>query len=255
MKKTWMILLTIFFIICIGSIAQAHMLWLNVSNSFPKSGETITIEIGWGHKFPVHEMVNEQNIESIFVRDLTGLKLPVEKIGPAKYNFTPKSDGEYEVIAELKQGFVSNTPDGRKPGNKKTLNNAVSCIHFMMNAKALIKVGLKDSFTPHKSGLPIEIFLPENFKRFKVGDELVLKVLCQGTPLSGVKFSATDENTAQQQQGKWVQESKSDANGIVRIKLVSKGHWLFTVSHEMPYKDLSECDKSLYRTTLTFHVE
>ena len=140
-------------------------------------------------------------------------------------------------------------------GNKKTLNNAVSCINFTMNAKALIKVGSKGSSNSHQSSLQIEISLPENFKKFQVGDELKLKVLYQDKPLSGAKFSATDENTSQQRAGKWVQESEIDANGIVRVKLISKGRWLFTASHEIPYTDLSECDKSLYRTTLIFNVE
>jgi len=255
MKRAGMILLTLISLIGMASIAQAHMLWLNVSNNFPELGETVTIEIGWGHKFPSDEMVQEDSIENIFVRNPEGLKLLVEKVAPAKYNFAPKSVGEYEIIANLRPRFVSNTPDGRKMGSKKTLSNVVSCINVTMNAKALIKVGSKDSSISHQSNLPIEIILPENFKKFKAGDELALKVMYQDMPLSNVKLSATDENTAQQQEGKWVQESETDEQGMARIKLFSKGHWLFTASHEIPYKDLSECDKSLFRTTLTLTVE
>ena len=77
----------------------------------------------------------------------------------------------------------------------------------------------------------------------------------QGKPLKGAKFSATDEKTALQQESKWVQESKSDDKGNVRVKLISKGPWLFTASHEIPYADSSECDKSMYRTTLTIGLK
>jgi uncharacterized GH25 family protein len=77
----------------------------------------------------------------------------------------------------------------------------------------------------------------------------------QGKPLKGAKFNATDEKTSLQQEGKWVQESESDTDGMVRVKLISKGPWLFTASHELPYTDQSECDKSSYRTTLTFGLE
>jgi len=255
MKKTWIILLAAISLISMVSVAQGHMFWLDASNYSPKIGEDVTIEIGFGHKYPHHEMVKEENIDRIFVRDPEGRELALEKVAPAKYRFSPKAEGQYEVIAKLKQGFVSNTPDGRKLGNKKTLTGVISCQHFTMNAKALIKAGSKGKGSSHQSSLPLEIIPPDNINKLKVGDELLLKIMYQGKPLKRAKFNATDEKTALRQEGKWVQESESDADGMVRVKLISKGPWLFTASHELPYTDQSECDKSSYRTTLTFGLE
>jgi uncharacterized GH25 family protein len=124
-----------------------------------------------------------------------------------------------------------------------------------MNAKALINVGSKGKGSSQPGDLPLEIIPTGNMNKLKVGDELLLKVMYQGKPLKGAKFNATDEKTSLQQEGKWVQESESDADGMVRVKLISKGPWLFTASHELPYTDQSECDKSSYRTTLTFGLE
>jgi len=255
MKRAILMLAMLIFITGIVSTAQAHMLWLNASDYSPKIGEKVTIEVGFGHKYPNIETVKEENIENIFIRDPKGQEFPIEKVSPAKYIFTPKAEGQYEVIVKLKQGFVSNTPDGRKLGNKKTLKDAVSCLYFTMNAKALINVGSKGKGSSHRSDLPLEIILSENINKLKVGDELLLKVMYQGKPLKGAKFNATDEKTALQQEGKWVQESESDANGIVRLKMISKGQWLFTAAHEMPYTDSSECDKSSYRTTMTVGIK
>lgn len=251
MKRSVLMFAMLIFIAGIVSTAEGHMLWLNASNYSPQIGENVTIEIGFGHKYPKIETVKEENIERIFIRDPKGQELPIEKVSPAKYIFSPKAAGQYEIIVKLKQGFVSTTPDGRKRGNKKTLNSVVSCLHFTMNAKALINVGSKGTRSSHPGDLPFEIIPAGDMNKLKIGDQLLLKVLYQGKPLKGAKFNATDEKTALQQEGKWVQESESDANGIVSVKLISKGPWLFTASHELPYTDQSECDKSSYRTTLT----
>ena len=256
MKKTWIILLMTLAIIGLVSVsAQGHMLWLSASNYSPRVGEKITIDIGFGHKYPHTEEVSEESIEKIFIRDPKGQELPIEKVASAKYAFSPNTEGLYEVIIKMKSGFVSDTPTSRKMGSKKTLPDAISCFQFTMNAKALINVGAKVS-APSKSGdLPLEIALPENFGKLKVGDELLLKVIYQGKPLSGAKVSATDKETALQHEGKWVQEVKSDAQGMVRIKLSSKGPWLITATHEVPFADKTECDKSTYRITLTLGLE
>jgi uncharacterized GH25 family protein len=258
MKIASLMITILFFVIGLGSTAQGHMLWLNASNHSPKPGDNVTIEIGWGHKYPSHEKVKEENIERIFVRDPEGRETPLERIAPAKYIFIPRAEGPHEVIAELKQGFVSNTPDGRKLGNKKTLKEAVSCLHFTMNAKALINVGSigsKGKGSHPRSSLPFEIIPSDNINKLKVGDELMLKVMYEGKPLKGAKFNATDEKTALQQEGKLLQEGESDAGGIARVKLISTGPWLFTAMHELPYADQSECDKSSYRTTLTIGLK
>jgi nickel transport protein len=113
----------------------------------------------------------------------------------------------------------------------------------------------KEKDPSDQSSLPFEIIPSGNINKLKVGDELMLKVVYQGKPLKGAKFSATDKKTASQQEGKWVQESESDANGTVRLKLISKGSWLLTAMHEMQYADQSECDKSSYRTTLTIGLK
>jgi uncharacterized GH25 family protein len=243
------------FVSGMASTAQGHMLWLNAENYNSQIGENVVIEIGWGHKYPKEETVKEENLEKVFVIDPSGREMALERIAPAKYRFSPKAEGQYAVIAQLKQGFVSNTPDGRKLGNKKTLKEVVSCLHFTMNAKTLINVGSKEKDPSDQSSLPFEIIPSGNINKLKVGDELMLKVVYQGKPLKGAKFSATDKKTASQQEGKWVQESESDANGTVRLKLISKGSWLLTAMHEMQYADQSECDKSSYRTTLTIGLK
>ena len=255
MKKTWIILLVTIGVMSMVSAAQGHILWLTASNYSPRIGEQVTIDIGFGHKFPHTETVWEDNIERIFLRDPKGQELAIEKVAPAQYTFAPKPEGQYEVIILMKPGFVSNTTSGRKLGNKKTLDGVVACFRFSMQAKALINVGSKGGSPARQSDLPLEIILPENAGKLKTGDKLLLKVIYQGRPLAGAKVSATDENTALRKEGAWVQESESNDQGEVSLKLISRGPWLITATHEVPFTDQSECDKSTYRLTLTLSLE
>ena len=260
MKKLIILFTTITFIgigsiIGIVSMAQGHMLWLNASNYSPRIGEKVIIEIGFGHKYPHIGPIREESVEGIFIRDPKGMEMPIERVSSGKYQFSAKDEGRYEIIVKFRPVFVSNTTEGRKPGNRKTLANVVSCSHYTMHAKALINVGAEGGSSSQQNDLPLEFLLPENMNQLKVGDDLVAKVMYQGKPISGAKIVATDEKTALEQEGKWVVESETDAKGIVRIKMTSQGPWLINASYAVPFTDKSECDTSTYRMTLTFSLE
>jgi len=254
MKKAGIILFITILMAGTVSMAHGHMLWINADNQSPNIGENVTIEIGFGHTYPHIETVKEDNIERVYALDPEGRELPLEKVSPAKFRFIPQSEGQYEIIAKLKKGFVSVTPDGRKLGNKKTLNNVVSCLQFNMSAKTMIRVGSKGKRSSHPGEVPLEIVLIDDIGSLKTGKELSLRVYFNGKPIKGVNLQAVDADTAQQKEDTWAQEATSDANGTVRIKPAAKGQWLFAAGYETPYQDLEECDKHMYRATLTLSV-
>ena len=259
MNKKHMKSLIIFFLALAvfgtGSIAQGHMLWLDADNFCPSIGENVTIAIGFGHKYPHLEPIREKSIEAIFIRDPKGKESPIEKISSGKYRFSANLEGRHEIVVKFNPISVSNTTEGRKVGNRKTLTNVVSCSHYTMHAKAVINVGAKDGTPSRQSDLPLEILLPENMNKLKVGDDLALTVLYQGKPVSGAKILATDEKTALEHEGKWVMESETDTKGVVSIKMTSPGPWLINASYAVPFTDKSECDTSTYRMTLTLGLE
>jgi uncharacterized GH25 family protein len=255
MKKELISLFSALIFVGITSAAQGHMLWLNLDNEAPQIGKNTTVEIGFGHKYPSTEGVKEENIEKVFALDPKGRELPLERIAPGKFGFVPKSGGEYGIIAKMKKGFLCTTPDGRKLGSKKEIKDAVSCMQFAMNAKTMVRVGSKVKRSSHPSDLPLEIIPLEDIGKLKVGKELSLKLLFNGKPVQGVKLKAVDADSAKQKEDAWTQETVSDEKGIARIKLASRGQWLFAANHETPYPDPQECDKCSYRATLTLIVK
>lgn len=254
MRKKIVSLLMTLIILVVSSAVQAHMLWLNAGKEAVKSGKSITVEIGFGHKYPATEGVKEGNIEKVFALDPKGRELPLQRVDSGKYMFVPKSAGEYQVIVKMKKGFLSITPEGRKMASKKEIKDAVSCIQFSMSAITVIRSGSKGRHNTRPADLQLDIIPLEELGELKAGKELPVKLLFNGKPVKGAKLKAADAESSTQKEDAWTQETVTDENGIARIKLASGGQWLISANYETPYPDPNECDKCSYRTSLTFSV-
>jgi uncharacterized GH25 family protein len=251
MKKLVFCLVACMLLAVTASSVSAHLLWINANDYSPKAGDTIYLEIGFGHSYPRDEMLKEGRLEQVYALAPDGRKTALEEIFPAFYEFTPRTEGVYRIKAVFKPGFVSKTPEGRKLGNKKTLPNVVSCFAYRMSATALITCGGgkdHDQPTDHEA---LRILPLKDPRDLKAGDVLPLKIVFQGKPLAQAELKAACAHCDRDKEHPWVQEGKSDARGMVRVKLTAQGPWMFAVSHKIPYTDPDECDDYSYRTSLT----
>jgi uncharacterized GH25 family protein len=251
MKKLVLCVVACLLMAVTASSVSAHLLWINASNYSPKAGETIYIEIGFGHTYPRDELVKEGRLEQVYALAADGRKVVLKKVFPAFYTFTPQIEGVFRIMAAFKPGFVSHTLEGRKLGNKKTLPNVVSCFAFRMRATALITCGGRNDSSVPTGHEDLSILTLKHPGDLKAGDILPLKIMFRGEPLAGAELKAACARCDLDKEHPWVQELKSDARGIVGIKVTAKGPWMFTVSHKIPYRDPDECDDYSYRTSLT----
>lgn len=251
MKKLAAIIVVSLLLILTATSTQAHMLWFNTNQHKADPGETVWLEIGWGHKYPRHEAINEGWIERVYALDPKGQEVPVEKIFPAFYRFTPTTKGTYRVIANLKSGFLSITKQGHKLGSKKDVTDVVSCFQYIMNAKGLIEVGKKKDSFSRESGVPLEIIPLKDPAGLKVGDTLPVKVMFRGKPLAGAKVQGIYSGFKTDEKIHWAMEEETDSEGIVHVKLSAKGQWLLKTGHKTPYPDKAEADEYSYSTSLT----
>jgi len=250
MRKWYFMVVMALLPVWMANSAQAHMFWLNASNYAPEAGETIWIELGFGHKYPRDEILKKGRLERVYAVDSKGQELPVEQIFPCFYKFTPKTKGTYEIVSVLKPGFVSRTADGHKLGNKKDFPDAPYCFAFRMSGKTLITVGDKKAGLSERTKNPLEIVAMTPPADLKVGDTLPLKVMFEGKPLSGASVNAVYEGFTEEKHH-WTQEAETNADGLVQMKLTAKGPWLFATSHKESYADKAECDDYSYRASLT----
>jgi uncharacterized GH25 family protein len=227
MRKVIFIILVGMLITLTAASAQAHMLWFNTNQHKADQGETVWLEIGWGHKYPRHEAMKEGWIEQVYALDPNGQEVAVEKIFPAFYRFTPTTKGTYRIIANLKSGFLSITKKGHKLGSKKDVTDVVSCFQYVMNASTLIEVGgKKDGFSRRSEEL-LEIIPLKDPASLKLGDTLPLKIMFQGKPLAETKLQGTYSGFKTDEKNPWAVEKNSDSQGVVQVKLTSKGQWKF----------------------------
>jgi len=240
-------------ILLFASIVYAHDLWLNAKNYFPKPGEVVTIELGWGHRFPTDEVIKEGWLESIYAISPKGENISLKKLDPTHFSFIPQIPGIYFVAAQIKPGFLTKTTEGYKLQTKKGLKNIITCFHYDKRAKAIIQVGNKGDGMSQKVGHPLKLIPLKAPAQLKEGDTFPLKVIFRGKPLSKTYLFATYAGFSEKK-NTFAYTTMTDEKGVGSIKILKKGKWMVKVEHKLPYPDKEECDEYLYGATLTFEV-
>ncbi len=230
-----------------ATCAFGHMFWINSNSYSPKSGETVFVEIGFGHKFPRDQAIKDKQIKEVYALNPSGDRVAVNKIFPAFYTFTPSQEGCYQVIAVMEPGFVSKTPGGHKLGNKKENDNAVSCFHFNMTATALLEVGDSTQDYDTKNKTPLQLLVLTDPDELGTGSTLSVMALFKGKPQAGVKIMSTYAGYKDH----WVIEKETNKEGIVEFETDHKGPWYVRAKYNKPYPDKDVCDQYFYSSCLT----
>jgi uncharacterized GH25 family protein len=242
----------------IASPAPAHMLWLNVDSFQPSPGETVHIEVGWGHKFPTDEVIKEGMLVEIYALDDSGRKVAVEQVSPMHFTFSPESPGVYRIAAGVHPGFVSKTTRGYKLAPKTDLQEVLSCFRHDIRTKAVLLVAGAGAASGRQfaepAGAPLEIIPLASPNQLRAGDVLPLRVVYQGKPLPGACVRATYAGFSDQP-GTFASTTETDERGEAKVTLEKQGSWLVTVSHTMPYHDPEVCDEYRYKHSITFRVK
>ena len=79
-----------------------------------------------------------------------------------------------------------------------------------------------------------------------------VKVLYNNEPLRTELYATYIGFSAE---GAWAYTTKTNKDGIGRIKMLKSGIWLIKAGHTVPYPDSDECDQYSYSATLTFEVK
>ncbi|MFH2065362.1 MAG: DUF4198 domain-containing protein [Pseudomonadota bacterium] len=249
--------LKLFIVACVvfcmtAAAANAHMLWLTPENNNPKPGQPLTVIIGFGHHFAPDEVMKKADrMEQVYALAPDGAKIDLKAVNASTYTFTPQVNGPYVIYASMKSGCMSTTIEGRKMGNRKTLENVVSCFGFQMAAMTTVTCGPVSDVKYEQNALTVEVIPRKNPDQVKVGDHLPMLVLYQGKPLADATLSAVGSNCKLAKEQSWDQEVKTDADGVAIVKITAGGPWLFSVRHKIPYSDPETCDDMMYNTALT----
>ena len=238
--------------------ASAHVLWLQVRDYTPQVGEEITLTLGYGHYLPAREFMPGEDLEKIYILDPKGKKIGIKRYSDVEYKGEKplNREGTYLVVAKKKGGFFTKTTEGYKRGrSKKGLKNVIKCTYSEKYTKAIVNVGEARGKNFSKVlGHDLEIISLADPGNLAEGDYLPVKITFKRKPLAYQPVYATYLGFSTEKAA-FAYTTKTNAEGIAKIKIIKSGIWLIKVSYTEPYPDPEECDEYLYETTLTFEIK
>lgn len=269
-----------------ASGAWAHNFWLVPESYQAQVGDTVHIQIGFGHHFPasrLDEAVRPGMVQEVSVVGPDGNLVKLEAQDLGKYALKVTAPGPYLVSVLMKPGFFSRVQGKMKRGSKKDLGQVDKCMAFTMIGNAPLFVGPSaKGAAPAPAGQALQVVPLGDISQLKAGDTMRVKVMFQGAPLAGTTLKATyagyqpspealakanksdpglspKEAARQRMRRKMalmdVAKVETDAQGVASIKLSAPGWWLLLLSHSVPYKDKAVCDSSEFKTSYTFEVK
>lgn len=229
--------------------ATAHLFWLLPDKDQVAPGETVTVEVGFGHQFPAERDLKPGQLHWLRVTDTQGREVPIRQLAHDRYEFTPPAPGYYRIQAELQPGFVSRTPTGMKLGTKKEVPEAEYSFHFIFQAQAVIRAGEAPAatFPAVVSGLELQPQQPP--VGLTTGASLPLRLGFNGQPLPNAKIEVVgtgEKNAHQLARPPLV----TNAQGEAVFPVPAPGPWLLAAGHKLPYPDRQVADEIFYRQFL-----
>ncbi len=260
MRKFTILGLAILLAGMVSSNAYAHYLWVNVDNYSAKVGEEITISLGWGHQFPVDGQIAADKLQRLYLISPEGKEIPLNlkseggKGLAAPVKLKLEKPGSYLVVVEKKSSFVTKTTEGYKYQSQKGLKGVISSSWSEGSAKAVIRVGESSGNSFQKAiNQRYQVIPLDDPAGLKEGDYLRVKVTLDGKPYSTSVYATY----AGFSKGKdtFAYTTRTDKEGIAKIKILKSGAWLVKASDEIPYPDTKEADKYSFTSTLTFGIK
>jgi Domain of unknown function (DUF4198) len=154
-----------------------------------------------------------------------------------------KHEGLLAVLVEREK-----SGEDSKPARKK----------YSKHVKAIFQVGSKQT-DEYKTvlGYPIEFIPMSNPYALKVGDELAMKLLINGEPISGeMVYASFNDQYGHEKDGTSRDAYKVLTNnkGIVTVKITTSGHWYFRTVN-LVNSTLKDADYISVSAALTFEVK
>ncbi|MBN4084950.1 DUF4198 domain-containing protein [Flavobacteriaceae bacterium AH-315-B10] len=169
---------------------------------------------------------------------------------PRVNEFTPES-----FISNMKHEGLLDVLEARKKSGEDS--NSVRK-KYSKHVKAIFQVGNKQT-DDYKTvlGYPIEFIPMSNPYALKVGDDLAMKLLINGKPISGeMVYASYNDQYGHTKEGlpNDVYQVLTNDDGIVTIKITTAGHWYFRTVNLVKSRD-KDADYVSISAALTFEVK
>ncbi len=168
-------------------------------------------------------------------------------------------DGEVQIaagtsiLAGHRQGIIwTETTKGWKQGSKAEYSGVLSSGKYEKFCKTLLNKGASDNGWQQAVGHDLEIIPETDPSAVKVGEELAVRILYKGQPLTAKVWATMDGFS--EHPNTWAYCTEGNAEGIAHIKITAPGLWMIRTENiiNKPTKDY---DKHVLRANLLFTVK
>lgn len=260
----------------LGSVAQAHHVWLNATkysleSPEPSAPAKTTIYFGWGDLFPVHDFIKPEQISSFALRSPQG-QMQMLRPSSGGFSATPielATPGTYLVTTELAPRISTRIVENGQPKSISIGRNEIrpgikilESKQVRQSAKAILNVGgSKDRSATTVLGKSLELVPTIDPTQLREGDYLTLKVYINGKPLSRPYFYGAPELAATylgfSSDGSNALTLDAEGNGTVRMRINRYGIWQVygSFTEPAPPELAAKVDRLEYKTSLTFEIK
>jgi uncharacterized GH25 family protein len=209
------------------SVVYAHFVWIGPVSPQLKVGETVMIQIGNGHTFPASESAMSSEDLKVFALTPSGARTEIAASVSGKAlsaQYEPKEEGMYRFAFVQDRGVMSQTTKGYLPGGKDHHPGAMRSFKSFRSAVAY--AWTPDArFTQGKAvGIPFEMTAA------KSGSGVVVTVLKDGKPASGVEISSVWPGQKEEKAG----TSGADGRFTYNVPAGAKGPFLLLANIARP---------------------
>lgn len=264
MKKYLSVLL-----LFVATSLLAHEFWLMPNKFRLNPKETFNLQLFVGEDFMGDIWANRKKRLLKLVhhtnnlqKDLTALALKSDSLPiPLKFD----TEGTHLLSMESKNSFIALEAD---KFNDYLIEDGIENIYELRKqkgelnkpskelyrrcAKTLIQVGNKFDETYKKNTqMALEIIPQKNPYQMQVGDEMIVKVLFKNKPLTNKMILAWHKTDTEKTTH---QKLKTDADGMLKMKLDKAGYWMISTVHMVEVKNNTDANYQSYWRNLTFSL-
>jgi uncharacterized GH25 family protein len=244
-------------LICLAAqSALAHSAWLSLPYYELEQGRKCKAFIGWGHQYPLDDFLKADGVTGVTIYDPKGQASPVKAINDFMFETGAlKEAGAYVLASAKKPGFFTRLEKGFARRPKTGLKGVKQCSCSKNFMKAILNVGEGGTGDVARAvGQELELVPLDNPANLKIGDNMRIKVLFKGKPVTGWPMAyATHQGFIAPgfAYASWV----NGKDGIFTLPILAKGAWLVNFSMSKPYPNPKECDITKYVGQLTFAIK
>ena len=218
-------------------------------------GETLPFSVISAHIFMVSE--EAEAVDTVSVSLVSGTEeTPVQVMANDRLltldGAVPVLKEGTAILSGHRKGIIwTQTTSGWKQAPKSACKGVVASGKYEKFCKTLITSGHPDSGYAKVLGQTLEIVPVTDPASVSVGDEMTVKILYKGKPLATEVFATYDGFSGDP--NTYAYYSKSNAKGLVHVKMTHDGTWMIRVENKQSDKT-AEYDASVVRAVLVFRV-